>query len=123
MSELITDLVGLAKELVADFELPVTVQHASYTGQDSKRKPTYAAAVPRQAIWQDDARLMTDSEGREVLTQARVTFLENVAISVKDTISWNGRTGPVLAVQGLAAPEGGKYFSTVFLGSQGATAE
>jgi hypothetical protein len=121
MSELIADLVGLAKELVEDFDIPVTVAHRAYTGQDNKRKPTYAAPVNRQAIWQDDVRSVRDADGNEVLTQARVSFLENVTIGARDVLEWSGRSGPVLSIQGLAAPEGGKYFATVFIGAQGAT--
>ena len=111
--------------------LQATVTHAAWTGADSYSKPTYATAVPRQAIVEFKQRMRRLPNGEEVMQQATVTFLSPIAangasgrrepVDPRDRITLpSGLTGPILDVSGMVDPStDAPYMLTVALGPTG----
>ncbi|MGE3276727.1 MAG: hypothetical protein AB7O67_16570 [Vicinamibacterales bacterium] len=117
LADIIRSGISTARGAVAG--VMSTVSHAAHSGEDAYRKPTYAAAVSRQAIVEDDVRLVTTDDGREVLTQTRITFLDNVTVTTKDAITLpDGSTGPIVKVAGMHDPAGGRFLVRVWLGAE-----
>lgn len=116
LDDLVRGGVALAKRLTADVQVDVT--HEAYASQTQSRKPTYAAAVVRKAIVEDDQQLVQTEDGKEALTETKITFLERVTVTLRDKFTLpGGVTGPTLKFGGLNDPEGGRYLTEVWLGS------
>lgn len=98
--------------------LQATVGHAAYTSQDTFGKPTYATLVSRQAVVDLTERPVRTTEGQERLSTARLIFPRPVAVDLRDRFTLpDGRTAPVLTLNGVADPStGARYATEVALG-------
>ena len=116
LRDLVASAVAQAHTLTAS--LQDTVSHAAYSSQDSSGKPTYATAVNRTALVERKQRLFRTDSGREVLSQAKVTFLTAVTLDTRDQLTLSdGTTGPILSISGLMDPDISKgYYAEVYLG-------
>lgn len=95
-----------------------TVSHEAYASQDGFGKPTFSSAVSRTAIVEKRTRKMVDATGREVLSTAKITFLQPVAIDQRDRLTLSdGTTGPILSIDGLMDPSTSKpFYRSIYLG-------
>lgn len=96
--------------------LQATVQHAAYTGQNGYAKPTFAAAVARQAVVVLEQKPVRNLEDKLVVSTARLIFPRPVAVDVRDRFTLpDGRTAPVLRTTGVADPTTGAAYATEVL--------
>lgn len=66
------------------------------TGQDAYSQPTFAADRTINVRWENKRRLVRNSKGQEVVSEARVFCIE--AINPDDVFTFGGRDWPVIAV-------------------------
>ncbi len=110
--------VAVASRVTTD--LQVTVAHSAPSGRDLYGKPTYGAAVNRDAVVSYEQRAITDKDGQQRISQAQVLFLANVTVAEDDKLVLpNGSTGPILRITQPADPAGGGYLTQVWLGFMG----
>ena len=73
------------------------------TGYDDYNQPvTSSKTIPVR--WEDKRRLVRDSEGREVVSEARVFCTENVRTG--DRLEYAGRKWPVIAISIIPGLDG-----------------
>jgi hypothetical protein len=101
--------------------LQVVVSHAAYSSMNAYGERVYAAAVDRDAIVEWKQRLVTTTDGREILSVCTVTFLEDVVVDVRDKLVLpGGQTAPLLAFKGVLDPTTSRPYATeCYLGSGG----
>lgn len=123
---LIVAAVRLADTITREGGLQVTVTHeairldvdcqpivADYTGE-----PTYAAPVTRTALWEDEAQLIRQPGGVEVVAIGRLTFLEpGVLVDERDRLTFLGKTPAILRVDRGLRSDAGTYVVIVWLGA------
>lgn len=126
LDSLIRRGVAVADRLTASLQPDVT--HEAWTGQDGYGAATYAAGVARAAIIEQKQRLHRTSNGREVVTKAKITILRPITpngaagrtepIDVRDRFTLpDGSTGPIVDIGGFTdAGTGRPYFAEVWLG-------
>lgn len=126
LDDIVRNLVGVAQSLTSS--LQSSVAHSAWTGRDDHGKPTYATAVTRPALIEHEQRLLRTATGEEAQQMAKVTFLQPIAangasgrkepIDPRDKIVLpDGRSGPILAVEGLVDPDtSSPYLYVVRLG-------
>ena len=116
LDAIIRSAITTAKTVTADLQASVT--HEAYSGLDAYAKPTYSSGVTRKALVESKQRLIRTDDGREVLSQTKVTFLSPVSLSTKDRITLpDGTTGPILTVEGMVDPStSAPYLLEVWLG-------
>jgi hypothetical protein len=124
--DLVRDGIALAKTLTADLQDNITLQR--WTGTDGYNKPTYADPVTHEVLIEHKMRQHRLPTGEIVQTRAKVTWLHPLTahgaakrkepIDPRDKITLpDGRTGPILDVQGLVDPATGyPYMPEVYLG-------
>lgn len=125
----VRDAVSTADDETKD--LQATVQHEAWTGADQYGTPTFAAAVARRAIVDQQQHEHRTATGELVATQAYVAFIEPITpngaagrvepIDPNDRITLpDGTTGPIVDVSGFVdAGTGRPLFSEVWLGRGG----
>lgn len=125
---LIRSALETADSLTAD--LQATVSHEAWQSQDAMGQPTYAAAVDRLAIVEQRLEEIRDANGREVLTQAKVTFLRPIPpegtagrvepVDQRDRLTLpDGTKAPIVKVEGLTDPDTTRpYMLEVWLGAE-----
>lgn len=107
--------VAIAKSVTAS--LQSVVSHEVFSSEDEWSNPTYAAAVNRNAIVERRVKMIRTVDGREILSTMQVTFLEDVTVSVKDRLTVDGLTAPIVSVSGTVDPTTGRgYVTQVALG-------
>ena len=95
--------------------LQSTILHEAWIGQDGYGKPTYATGVQRQAIVEMRQRRRPLPDGRELIQEAHITFVQPIAangaserrepIDPRDRITLpSGLTGPIHDVRGVVDP-------------------
>lgn len=114
LASLVADAVAIANEQTDS--LQVDVSHEAWTGVDGNTKPVYAAAVVRKGLVTRTKRWIRTKD--DTVRQARfeVAILANVAVDVRDRVSVNGETGPILDVKAFQRPGGGGYITEVVIG-------
>ena len=101
------EAIAIADEVTKDLGVQPTVTHQAWTGQDSKGRATYAAAVSRRAVVDLTRKQRTTASGVLITIIATVTILEPVApngaagrrepIDPRDIITLpDGTTGPIV---------------------------
>lgn len=73
-------------------------------GQTGYGEPIFAEPVAVSVRWEGKRRLVRDSEGREVVSEARVFCTETV--NPGDSITYGGREWPVIAVSTIPGLDG-----------------
>lgn len=123
---LVRDGIALAASLTADLQDGVTV--ARWTGTDGYNKPSYAAVITVQALVENKQRQIRTVAGEVVQSRTKVTILTPMTaqgsakrkepLDPRDKITMpDGRTGPILDIQGLIDPSTGyPYMLEVYLG-------
>jgi hypothetical protein len=87
--------------------LTETVLQRAYLSQDAYGKPTYGDPVPRSARVEGMVRVMTDAQGHERVSRARIFLDATPAIDVQDLLMLpDGTTGPLLNVTVVREPHG-----------------
>lgn len=101
---------------------------AAWTGMDGYGKPTFALAKTHTAIVERTQRMIRTTEGKEILSRARIMFLNTIKangasgrtepIDTRDVITLpDGTTGPILDVIGVIDPSTERPFAhEVWLG-------
>lgn len=124
--DLVRSGVALADSLTAP--LQGTVTHEAWTATTALGEKTFAAGVGRKAIIELKTRERQTSDGRTILTTAKITFLRPIAahggagrkepIDSRDRLTLpDGSTDPVADVDALIDPDTGRgYYATVYLG-------
>jgi hypothetical protein len=111
-------LVALGKTLAGP--MAITVQHAPAGKPNGFGSITPGTAVPRECLINEHRRLYRQPDGTQVMSSHRLAFLENVVVGDEDVITFDdGSTGPILDVQGLRDPNGGRYTTVVVMGVEG----
>lgn len=112
----VTKMVTLGKSLAGP--LLASVQHTAWAGQDAYGDTLPGTTVSRDALVQDYQHTFRRTDGTEVQSQARLTFLEHVAMTLNDTLILpDGRTGQLLDIKGVVdASQGGRYVTVVVMG-------
>lgn len=98
------------------------VTHEAWTGRDGYGKPTYASGKTRKAIVERTQRMIRTTGGNDVLSRARITFLDIIKangatgrtepIDPRDRFTLpDGTTGPVLDVIGVIDPSTERPFA------------
>lgn len=107
--------VAIAKSVTAS--LQSVVSHEVFSSEDEWSNPTYATALSRNAIVERRVKMIRTVDGREILSTMQVTFLEDVTVSVKDRLTVDGLTAPIVSVSGTVDPTTGRgYVTQVALG-------
>lgn len=119
LADLVRDAVQTANDVVDDGGALVDVTHRAYLGQDEFGAPQYAAAVVRPALVEDYERVYRVADGKESMSQHKVTFLANVPVTTQDSLTLpDGTTAPILDINGLQdGTHGGRYLTIVVLGT------
>lgn len=124
--DLIRSGVALADTLTGD--LQDTIQFSAWTGSGIYGEPTFATAIPMQAIVEEKEYLRKLGNGQEIAQKAQVTIPRPIAangaadrrepIDPRDKIVLpSGFTGPILDVEGITDPEtNNPYMYVVILG-------
>lgn len=73
-----------------------TVSHATYTGQDGYGAPTYAAAVTHPCRVEYKIRRITNAQGEERVSRARLFFDGDVVIGLRDKLVLEDETAPAI---------------------------
>ena len=81
--------------MITDY-LNQTAAWAVRTGKDGYGQPTYAAATNINCRWEDKQRLIRNSQGAEIVSQATCYCIENV--KEYDQLTYDGRVYIVLSV-------------------------
>jgi len=124
------DLIRTGLELADSLTAPLqaTVSHEAWQHSDGLGGGTYAAAVNRPAIIVRRNRERQMSDGRTILTTARITFLRPIdpegsvgrqePVDSRDRLTLpDGSTDPVADVEALIDPDTGRgYYAVVYLG-------
>lgn len=126
---LIRDAVQLADALTGDGGLQVSVAHEALL-VDVDGQPvteafsgelTYGGATTRTALWEDEAQLIRQPGGVEVVATGKLTFLvPGLVIDERDRLTVNGRVPAILRVDRGLRSTGGTYVLTVWLGASNA---
>ena len=124
--DLIRTGVALADSLTGS--LQATVTHEAWIGSDEFGKASFATGVGRPAIVERRNRERQMSDGRTILTTAKITFLRPIPangatgrkepIDSRDRLTLpDGSTDPVADVEALVDPDTGRgYYAVVYLG-------
>lgn len=103
--------ISIANTLTASVQAEVV--HFSFSSSDAYNKPTFspAAGTKRKALVESVSTLMRRSNGQEVMSSARVTFLSPVDVDVRDRITLpDATTRNVLDVRGIVDPTTDKLY-------------
>jgi hypothetical protein len=97
--------------------LQATVSHAAFSSADSYGNPTYASAKNRKALVEFKPKMVKTTSGEEKVSKATVTFIQPVAVDLRDQITLpDGTTSPILAISGLVDPSTDElYMLQIFL--------
>lgn len=93
------------------------IVHTPAIGQSLYGATVDGTSVTRQAIVENATKVVRRSDGTEVMSSHKLTFLDNVPIAEADRLVLPGNvTGPILEIKGLQDPEGGTFLTEVWLG-------
>lgn len=131
LKDLVRSAVSLANSITGDGGLQETVTLERYTGEDATGKPTYASALPLDALVSHSARKVRLDSGTEAVSTAQVTFLRAIPalspavtgreepVDKRDRLTLDsGKSGPILRTDGgLHDPSTSRpYALQVFMG-------
>jgi hypothetical protein len=114
LADTIRNVVGVANALTAG--LQPTVSHEAFSAVDGNNKPSYAAAVARKAIVTRTRRWVRAKDDTVKQARFEVAFVSNIPIDVRDRITVNGETGPILDVKQTLDDAGNGYVTEVVIG-------
>lgn len=115
LADVVRGAVAIANGVTAGLQVDVTHTPAGTT--DWRGAVTPGTPVTRTAIVEEFIRLYKMSDGTEVASRHKVTFLENVTMQMGDSLVLpGGMTGPILDIDGMLDPAGGRYLTVVVLG-------
>jgi hypothetical protein len=84
------------------------VQHEAVLSVDGSGAIAFAAAVPRAALIDYSQKIVANQNGQMVVSQARITLLTPVAVTVQDQFTLpDGTTGPIISLSGVMDAETG----------------
>ena len=99
---LLDDAVSIADQVTDALELKATVSHQSFMSADGAGNRLPGPVVFRKALVNKKQQLVKAATGEMVMSQASVTFLSPVIVTLYDRIILpDGTTGPILNTEGF----------------------
>lgn len=120
--------IGILDDIIVAEKITAGCTLEAWTGQNIDGDPTFATAVPFEAVVELRSDLKTNAEGLEVLSKTKLTITRPIAATVAanrdnpidalDKITLpDGTTGPIITTAGLVAGEtDAPYMLEVWLG-------
>jgi hypothetical protein len=128
LADTIAQGIGVLDDIIVAEEITAGITLEAWTGQNLDGDPTYAAAVPIEALVELRADLKKNDEGTEILSKTKLTITRPIAangaagrrepIDPLDKITLpDGTTGPVITTEGLVdGTTDAPYMLEVWLG-------
>lgn len=96
--------------------LQVDVTHRVKTGSDEFDKPTYSTTV-RTALFEQKSQLIGLGTGEAKVASGHLVFLAPVTVDQEDQfILPDGSIASVVHIDGVGDPDGGRFYTDVWLG-------
>jgi hypothetical protein len=114
LSGLVADAVALANEQTDS--LQVDIAHEAFLKVDGNTKPVYDDPVVRRGFVTQTSRWVRGKDDTVRQARFQIAILSSVAIDVRDRLTFDGRTGPILDVKAFQKPNGGGYITEVTIG-------
>lgn len=115
---------ALAGAKTAIGDLAATVTHEPYSHQNADAEDQYGASVSREGVIALETKAINLGD-RVVLSTARITFVEPVAVNLRDRFTLpDGTTAPCIAVRGVvdSGNASGLMFATTVILGEGRSA-
>lgn len=84
-----------------------TVSHAAYTGQDGYGSPIFATAVTHPCRIEEKTRRIVTAQGQEAMSRGKLFFDGDVAIGLRDRLTFEDGTRPALQLVYMVRDETG----------------
>lgn len=107
LQDLITSVIGIADSVTKEVQVTVIHEAAQLNADgspvdDGFGNLSFDGAAEVQMLLENEQRLIRTHNGQDAMSQAKLTVLQPLQISVHDRISLpDGRTGPILRIKGL----------------------